>query len=226
VNNPLAYVLNNVEMAVNGLAPLGEAASQSRAMLGVALEGVECIRTIVRDLLALSRVDEAAIGPVAVLAVVESTLALAGKEIAERAVLTFEHEPVLPVGGTVARLGQVLLNLITNALESMRSDLRDDNRVHVVVRPSSAGGVVVEVTDNGVGIAPEDATRVFEPFFTTKPPGKGTGLGLAISQRLVAEMGGDLSFESVPLQGSTFRVTLAPWDLVASGDQRGSAMRT
>jgi two-component system NtrC family sensor kinase len=216
VNNPLAYVLNNVEMAIKGLAPLGEAASQSRAVLGVALEGVDRIRTIVRDLLALSRVDDAVIGPVAVLAVVESTLALAGKEIAERAVLTFEHEPVAPAAGTVARLGQVLLNLITNALESMRSNVRDDNRVRVVVRPSSAGGAVIEVTDNGVGIPCEHASRVFEPFFTTKPPGKGTGLGLAISQRLVAEMGGQLSFESTPLQGSTFRVTLAPWEVPES----------
>ena len=217
VNNPLGYVLNNIEMAVKGLAPLGEAANQSRAVLGVALEGVDRIRTIVRDLLALARVDDAVIGPVSVSAVVESTLALAGKDIAERAVLTFEHEPVAPAAGTVARLGQVLLNLVTNALESMRSDVRDDNWVHVVVRPSSAGGAVVEVTDNGVGIAPEHATRIFEPFFTTKPPGRGTGLGLAISQRLVAEMGGQLSFESTPLQGSTFRVTLAPWEVPTGG---------
>jgi signal transduction histidine kinase len=216
VNNPLAYVLNNIEMAINGLAPLGEAASHSRAVLGVALEGVDRIRTIVRDLLALSRVDDAVIGPVAVLAVVESTLVLAGKEIGERAVLTFEHEEVAPAAGTVARLGQVLLNLIANALESMRSNVRTENRIRVVVRPSCAGGAVVEVSDNGVGIPAEHATRIFDPFFTTKPPGKGTGLGLAISHRLVAEMGGELSFESTPQVGSTFRVTLAPWEVPLS----------
>jgi signal transduction histidine kinase len=212
VNNPLAYVLNNIEIAIKGLAPLGEAASQSREVLGVALEGVDRIRTIVRDLLAFSRVDDAAIGPISVLDVVESTLALAGKDIAERAVLTFEHEPVVPVAGSVARLGQVLLNLITNALESMRSNVRADNSIHVVVRPSGAGGAVIEVTDNGVGIPVEHAARIFDPFFTTKPMGKGTGLGLAISQRLVAEMHGHLTFESAPLRGSTFRVTLATWE--------------
>lgn len=217
VNNPLAYVLNNIEMAVKGLAPLGEAARQSREVLGVALEGVDRIRTIVRDLLALSRVDEVVIGPVAVLAVVESTLALARKEIAERAVLTFEHEAVAPAAGTVARLGQVLLNLITNALEAMRSSAREDNRLHVVVRPGADGGAVIEVSDNGVGIPAAHTKRMFEPFFTTKPPGKGTGLGLAISQRLVAEMGGQLSFESTPLRGSTFRVTLAPWEVPLLG---------
>jgi PAS domain S-box-containing protein len=212
VNNPLAYVLNNIEMAVNGLAPLGDAASQSRKVLGVALEGVDRIRTIVRDLLALSRVDDVVVGPVAVVPVVESTLALAGKAIAETALLTFEHEPVAPAAGSVARLGQVLLNLITNALESMRSTVRCENRLHVVVRPSCDGGVLVEVTDNGVGIPDQHAARIFDPFFTTKAPGKGTGLGLALSQRLVAEMGGELSFVSTPLQGSTFRVTLPSWE--------------
>jgi len=81
-----------------------------------------------------------------------------------------------------------------------------------VVRRSGTGGAVVEVSDNGVGIPADHATRIFDPFFTTKPPGKGTGLGLAISQRLVTEMGGQLSFESTPLRGTTFRVTLAPWE--------------
>lgn len=215
VNNPLAYVLNNIEMAVKGLAPLGEAASQSRAALGIALEGVDRIRTIVRDLLALSRVDDASIGPVDVVEVVQSTLALARKDISMRAVLAFDHEPVPPAAGTVARLGQVLLNLVTNALEAMRSSERRDNRLRVVVRPSSSGGALIEVTDNGVGILPEHAPRVFEPFFTTKPPGQGTGLGLPISQRLVAEMGGQLSFESTPGRGSTFLVTLPPWEVPA-----------
>ena len=128
-----------------------------------------------RDLLALSRVDDVVIGSVDVLAVVESTLALARKDIVERAVLTFEHEAVAPAAGSVARLGQVLLNLVTNALESMRSNVRDDNRIRIVVRPSAAGGAVVEVSDNGVGIPVEHASRIFDPFFTTKPPGKRDG---------------------------------------------------
>jgi PAS domain S-box-containing protein len=212
VNNPLAYVLNNIEIAMRALAPLGDAASQSREVLGVALEGVDRIRTIVRDLLALSRVDDTAIGPIAALEIVQSTLALAGKDIEKRAVLTFEHDAIAPVAGSVARLGQVLLNLITNALESMRSDARSENWLRVAVRRSTDGGAVVEVTDNGAGIPAEHASRIFDPFFTTKPPGRGTGLGLAISQRLVAEMGGQLSFESTPGVGSTFRVTLAPWE--------------
>jgi len=211
VNNPLAYVLNNVEIAVKALAPLGDMTLQSRMALGVALEGVERIRTIVRDLLALSRVDDVTVGPIDVFAVVESTLALASKNISERAVLSFEHQPVPLARGSVARLGQVLVNLIANALEAMPATVhREENELRVVIRPSSSGGVVVEVLDNGVGILPEHASRIFDPFFTTKAAGSGTGLGLSISQRLVAEMGGRLSCEWTNTRGSMFRVSLPP----------------
>jgi PAS domain S-box-containing protein len=208
VNNPLAYVLNNVEIAMKQLGPLGDGARQARDALGVALEGVDRIRTIVRDLLALSRIDESALGPVDVTAVVESTLALARKEITERASLSYDALPVPLARGTVARVGQVLLNLLSNALESMAEGARDTNTLRVVLRPSNGSGAVIEITDNGVGIPPEHVPRIFDPFFTTKAPGHGTGLGLAISQRLVAEMGGELSFTPAEPRGSTFRLTL------------------
>ena len=213
VNNPLAYVLNNIEIAMKQLAPLGEATRQGRNALGIALEGVDRIRTIVRDLLALSRVDDASVGPVDLHDVVESTLALARNEIADRAELVYEHEPVPLARGTVARVGQVLLNLLANALEALPAESRRTNRIRVVVRPSSTGGAMIEVSDNGVGIPADHAPRVFDPFFTTKAPGRGTGLGLAISQRLVAEMGGELSFESVVKRGTTFRIVLPAADL-------------
>ncbi len=223
VNNPLAYVLNNVEIAMKQLAPLGESTRQGREALGVALEGVDRIRTIVRDLLALSRLDDAAVGPVDVVAVVDSTLALARKEIAERAAFVYHREPVALAKGTVARVGQVLLNLLTNALEALPEDARETNELRVSVRPSAAGGAVVEVTDNGVGIPSEHASRVFDPFFTTKAPGHGTGLGLAISLRLVAEMGGELSFESTPKRGTTFRMTLSAAELEDRAHRQPSA---
>jgi signal transduction histidine kinase len=210
VNNPLAYVLNNIEIAVKELTPLGESTRASRDALGIALEGVDRIRTIVRELLELARVDDAAVGPVDVRAIVESTVALAAQKISERARLETHYAPVPLARGTAARLGQVLLNLLTNALEAMPPGSMETNRLRVSVRHSAAGGVVVEVSDNGVGIARENAARVFDPFFTTKSSGSGTGLGLAISQRLVAELGGELAFESVPDLGTTFSLTLLP----------------
>jgi signal transduction histidine kinase len=68
--------------------------------------------------------------------------------------------------------------------------------------------VVVEVTDTGVGIAPEDMPRVLEPFFTTKEEGKGTGLGLAICRRVVQEHQGTLALTSTMGVGTTVRIVL------------------
>ncbi len=208
VNNPLAYVLNNIEIARRGLATFGDAAEPSKAALTVALEGVDRIRTIIRDLLALARVDDDAIGAVDAVSVVESTLALAMPQISERAALVCDLSPTPPVLGTTSRIGQVLLNLVANSVEAMSAANRATNVLRVAVRPSASGDTIVEVSDTGVGIAPEHAPHVFEPFFTTKSLGKGTGLGLAISQRLVAEMGGELSFQSSAGGGTTFRLTL------------------
>jgi C4-dicarboxylate-specific signal transduction histidine kinase len=154
--------------------------------------------------------DRETLGSVDVRAVVESTMALAAREIEAHASLVCEYEVVPLVRGTNARLGQVLLNLLGNALEAMAGRPKEANELRLAVRCAPSGGAFVEVSDNGVGIAPENAARVFDPFFTTKAQGRGTGLGLSISQRLIAEIGGDLTFESTPEHGSTFRVTLAP----------------
>lgn len=208
VNNPLAYVLNNVEMARRDLASLGDASRTSREALGSALEGVDRIRTVVRELLALSRVDDDAIGPVDAAAVMESTLVLGAHEIAERAELERDYRAVPLVRGTSARLGQILLNLLANALEAMPKATRATNRLRVALQPAPPDQVVIEISDNGVGIPPEHVGRVFEPFFTTKSFRTSTGLGLAVSKRLATEIGGVLSFESVPRRGTTFRLTL------------------
>jgi CheY-like chemotaxis protein len=78
----------------------------------------------------------------------------------------------------------------------------------VSARPLDAGRVVIEVSDTGCGIPPENLARIFDPFFTTKAPGVGTGLGLSIVHGIVAAMQGEISVESTVGQGSTFRVVL------------------
>jgi PAS domain S-box-containing protein len=210
VNNPLAYVLNNVEMARREIALLGDSTRVSREALGIALAGVDRIRTVVRDLLALSRVDDDEIGPIDAATVIESTLVLAAQKIAERADLERDYRDVPLVRGTAARLGQILLALIANALEAMPLSTRASNRLRIALVPSISRGAVVEVSDNGAGITLENASRVFDPFFTTKSSRSSTGLGLTISKRLATEMGGELTFESTSTRGTVFRLTLVP----------------
>ena len=75
--------------------------------------------------------------------------------------------------------------------------------------------LTVEVSDNGIGIAPENVAKIYDPFYTTKGVGRGTGLGLAVSYGIVQEHSGHISVESTPGRGTTFRITLPTADLRA-----------
>src|SRR5947207_14350675 len=74
--------------------------------------------------------------------------------------------------------------------------------------PADDHSLTIEVSDSGIGIAPENVARIYDPFFTTKGVGRGTGLGLAVSYGIVQEHSGHISVESVPGRGTTFRITL------------------
>lgn len=219
VNNPLAYVLNNIEMARKELSGLGVEVEVSRHVLSVALEGVDRIRTIVRDLLMLSRGDDGPVGPIDVKRVVASTLSLAVREIERTAHLESIVEDAPYVVASDSRIAQVLLNLVTNGLESMRDKPREDSHLTVRIGSASDGRLLLEVADTGCGIAAADLARIFEPFFTTKPAGQGTGLGLAIAHRVVVELGGELTVRSERGVGTTFRVLLPAYGMPVASDE-------
>jgi len=104
------------------------------------------------------------------------------------------------------RLEQALTELVSNALDAMPEGGRLDVATRAEPGPGGAGGVVVEVTDSGPGIAPEILPNLGEPFFTTRP--EGTGLGLAIAKRYVEEAGGRLDITSTLGRGTTVRIWL------------------
>lgn len=113
-------------------------------------------------------------------------------------------EPEMPpVRGNKGKLQQVLLNLLLNAKDAVGQE----GRITLVTR-SDDGRTIVEVTDDGIGIAQEDLPRIFDPFFTTKGRGKGTGLGLSISYAIVRELEGEIQAESTPGEITRFRVLL------------------
>lgn len=208
INNPLGYVLNNIEIARNGLNPNDEQSAKSLQALSVALEGVDRIRMIVRDLLMLSRGERGIPSLVDLESVAESTLALASHEVERTTKLVRSYEPAPPVLSSEARISQILLNLIVNALESMRGRPRDTNELVVKIAADGTSRALLQISDTGVGIEDADVGRLFDPFFTTKPSGQGTGLGLSIVQQLVVEMGGEINVSSALGTGTTFRVLL------------------
>src|SRR5438874_66882 len=104
------------------------------------------------------------------------------------------------------RLVQAMTELVSNALDAMAEGGRLDVATRAEPGSGGAGGVVVEVTDSGPGIAPEILPNLGEPFFTTRP--EGTGLGLAIAKRYVEEAGGRLDITSTLGRGTTVRIWL------------------
>ncbi|MEW5738724.1 MAG: ATP-binding protein [Myxococcota bacterium] len=110
----------------------------------------------------------------------------------------------LMVYADAAQLGQVVLNLLHNALQA----LPDFAGAITVTSGEEDGHCFFSVRDTGCGIPEAHRSRIFEPHFTTKPPGEGTGLGLSIAYRIVEDHGGHFTVESTPGQGSTFTVTI------------------
>lgn len=208
MNNPLTYVLVNIEMARKDVATFGAPAGRAREALTTALEGVARMRTIVRDLLVLSRGEKVMAVPTDVAAVVDSTLALAGEEIRRKARLERARHPGPLASASDARIAQILLNLVSNALQALPERPVGENVIDVETGRTEDGRVLLEVRDNGPGIPPEHLSRVFEPFFTTKTDGLRTGLGLPITQRLVVELGGEISVRARASGGTAVRVVL------------------
>jgi CheY-like chemotaxis protein len=151
--------------------------------------------------------------PVDVRNAVDAALKLAFDEIRNRARLQRHFSEVPRAWGDETRLVQVMLNLVTNAAQSISPGAPDDNQICVEVKLCHEGSatraqVEIVVSDTGVGIPAAHLPKVFEPFFTTKPAGEGTGLGLSICHRLVHGMGGHIRVSSEEGRGSRFSVLL------------------
>jgi signal transduction histidine kinase len=213
INNPLAYVLLEIDFARAELADLlGDSGGDRGRKVSLALdrvsEGAGGIRDIVRGLKTFSRPESATLASLDVARVLEAALGMIEHELRHTARLVRQIEPVPRVFVNEGRLGQVFLNLLLNALQALPEGRAEQNEIRVVVRSPTAERVVVEVHDNGAGIEERVLARIFEPFFTTKPVGVGTGLGLSICHGIVTSFGGTLSLESEPGHGSVFRVEL------------------
>jgi signal transduction histidine kinase len=157
--------------------------------------GASRIAAIVKALKGYSYMDQAPIQPVDVREGLDDTLVMLGSRLKDGIEVERDYAGDLPrIQAYGSELNQVWTNLIDNAIGAM------DGRGRLRLRAfSHDGGVTVEVTDDGPGIAADAVEKVFDPFFTTKAPGEGTGLGLNISHNIVVEKhGGRISVESKP----------------------------
>ena len=200
LNNPLQTVGLRIESLSRWLQG-DPAACES---LSVVEKELDRMAHLVQNLLQLSRKGEQRIATVSAAGELERTLGLLDYHLRAHGIeAKKDFQPgIPPVRVDPEQLQQTFLNLFTNACDAMPSGGTLTLRVH------GGTNVVIEIIDNGTGIAAEDLSRVMESFFTTKPRGKGTGLGLPICRRIVEAHGGSLSIESEPGQGTTVRIVL------------------
>jgi PAS domain S-box-containing protein len=127
--------------------------------------------------------------------------------------LQLQLEKNLPqISGNTYKFEQVIINLLVNAKDAVidLNDSRNDDSPMVVGITSylENQNIIVEVTDNGIGVTNEDINNIFLPFYTTKDEGKGTGLGLSICYQIIKEMNGTIDILSEKLQGTKIRLVL------------------
>jgi signal transduction histidine kinase len=209
VNNPLAYVLGNVDYMMERATLMfnPSALDEARGLLGEIHHGVERIRAVMKQISAFSTLDEQPPTRTDLHEVLEGALRMVHNQIRHRARLVREYGSVPPILAVPGRLGQVFTNLLMNASQAIGEGKPEDNQVRI--RTYSRGGqAVIEVSDTGTGISPDVLGRIFEPFFTTREPGTGTGLGLSICYGIVRMHGGQITVTSQVGKGSTFKVEL------------------
>ncbi len=222
INNPLTYVLGHLEIlgeelgtleaSVSGVTDaqrqqLIAVAARMREAIETARSGTERIAGITRELGTFSRPSTEDHNSVDALAVVNSVLKLVRKEVEARAHLQLNLRQTSPVRGNASRLVQVVLNLVVNAMQALPDSRTDASRIWVSTY-NHGKDVVIEVADNGPGVAASERERIFEPFVTHKDVGKGTGLGLFVCRNIVEGFGGRVWVDENPGGGALFRVVL------------------
>ena len=216
LNNPLTSIAGLTELLLERDLP----PDFPREHLRVIHDQAERAGRIVRNLLTFARKGVPEKAPVDLNDVAARTsllivyeLQLHGIELEQ----ALSPEPVIVLGDRY-ELQQVLLNLITNAVQAVSGLPPGRARRISIVTARTATDAVIRVRDSGPGVSPQHASYLFTPFFTTKVPGQGTGLGLSLSYGLVQSHGGVLSYEPPPDGGAEFRVVLpchaAPPDLL------------
>ncbi|UCC82893.1 MAG: hypothetical protein JSW46_18320 [Gemmatimonadota bacterium] len=162
---------------------------------------VDVITDLVASARSLWQTDEAVKRSVDLRKVLDSTLLLLGHELKHRIEVVKEYGDLPTVECLPGQMNQVFMNLILNA-----SQVIPEKGTITIRTRSSDGYAVVEISDSGPGIAPDDLERIFDVGFTTKQTKSGMGLGLGISKDIIERQGGRIEVESTPGEGATFRV--------------------
>lgn len=200
INNPLTYVIGNLELAQDGVGDVAERISR-------ALGGAVRVRQVVAQLRTLSNQGQGELGPVAVAEALDGALNVVAGLGLGPVTVTRAIPKDLEVHGNAVWLGQIALNLFANALQAMAAQAAETRTLHLEARVEG-GAVLIEVTDSGPGVPPALGEQIFEPFVSSRLQGDGTGLGLYICRELARRMEAELSLVATGPAGTTFRLRM------------------
>jgi two-component system, NtrC family, sensor kinase len=213
INNPLAFVQahqGTVERLLGEIASrlppetgLERQVAKSQDRVGAMKLGLGRIQELVLNLRRFSRLDEGDFQTVNVPESIETVLALIGHKLGARIDVRRRYEAVPDLYCSPALLNQVVMNIIGNAADAIKSTGAID-----IETESNETTYTIRISDTGPGIPAELRERIFEPFFTTKSVGSGTGLGLAIAYSVVQAHKGSITVDEGPLGGASFTITI------------------
>lgn len=224
IRNPLASLYGSVEILKSEL----DLRDTHRRLMEIVVSESERLNGLIGEFLQFANPTTVAKEPISLRELVEETLLLFrnSSQWREDFSVVVDIPPELTLYGNRSQMGQVLWNLLLNAVQAMP----EGGRIHIQgrqiraslgpdegsapARKAEISAVEWTVSDTGVGIPKEDVGKIFDPFFTTKP--EGSGLGLAVVYRIVEKHGGKISVESEVGRGTTFRI------LVPTGGRRGA----
>lgn len=212
INNPVAGILNMVKLSQRILKEdknSKDSIELFQQYLGLMETETRRIGRIVSNLLTFARHSEIEVIKFDINELIDQTLILNSNLLKInkiRVIEALEHNLPL-IKGSEDQMKQVIMNLISNAVESMRQTSKKRLTIKTFSRPKDQS-VGVQIQDTGSGIPKESISKIFEPFFTTKKKGKGVGLGLSVVYGIINEHGGKLFVDSTPGKGTRFDITL------------------
>ena len=192
-------------------------------MLTRTREGVGRVASIVQTMRGLARTAPPEVEPASLGGLVTASLELIQGRVRKDGIevrRSDPSEPLPPLSCVPTLIGQVLVNLLINAIQAIETSSKTGEKTLSVALKREGTAQVVEITDSGDGIADDVLPKLFDPFFTTKEVGEGTGLGLSITHGIIAGHGGRIEVEGRPGLGARFRLRLPEGGMRAGGPAR------
>ncbi|MBI5409978.1 MAG: response regulator [Nitrospirae bacterium] len=204
INNPLTGIIGYTEMLL-----MDDRDETTKKYLRNVYDSAIRCKKIVENMLTFSRQTTAQKSPENVNEIIDKTIELHEYWLKSTNIEIIRNYGVVPyIDVDRQQMQQVALNLLINAEHAISETDKRGRIEFKTVYDKAAKNIVITVSDNGAGIAPEILPRIFDPFFTTKPVNIGTGLGLSIAHGIITEQGGAIEAKSEAGTGTAFIITL------------------